>query len=428
MTTTATQTYASFPCPDCHKLIGYEGRDIHLCVTRLMDGRKVLEVSREYVGYYDAYRVCGKADNHTVEIELDRYVADLQHSGLTRTATELDGGMPAWEAETPIVPETPLALDEAVKRAWAMRHVPLPNEERYAHRQSSGDPEANPSAPAPAALSPMTCECVACETVQPCYFDADAEAYICVDRTACDARAAEMDAVYVPPERLASAKRSAERALDEAVARMQEPTAAGSGAIYVDTDVLIAARKARQKQPAPPACPIPVQELHTLRSTNTAAFRAALAKLSPSDLDTEARIYAAWDSLTSGKVISAEQMQAYFAQQMALADAPAPIPDDLSPVLAELALTDGPALVELLRAHSDTQRQQLAWRYALWLRREHGIVREPSFILRGWDGLMVGAAASGLEGPAAGSQGLVLGHGPSTNGTIVMDCTTQVRK
>lgn len=64
-------------------------------------------------------------------------------------------------------------------------------------------------------------------------------------------------------------------------------------------------------------------------------------------------------------------------------------------VIYELALTDGPALIEFLRGHTDQQREQLAWRYTAWLERECEITREPSHILRGWQMLCVGAAASG---------------------------------
>jgi hypothetical protein len=80
--------YTSFKCPHCPELIACEGKDIHLCITRLKIGRKVY-TSREYVGYYDSRLICGKPTYHDVEIELDLYALDLIASGLTATATEL---------------------------------------------------------------------------------------------------------------------------------------------------------------------------------------------------------------------------------------------------------------------------------------------------------------------------------------------------
>lgn len=96
-----TTTYASFPCPDCGTLICCEGKDIHLCVTRLKIGRKVY-TSREYVGHYDGQLITGKPTHHDVEVELDRHALDLLQSGLMRSATELDSGLPEWEAVMPI--------------------------------------------------------------------------------------------------------------------------------------------------------------------------------------------------------------------------------------------------------------------------------------------------------------------------------------
>lgn len=71
--------------------------------------------------------------------------------------------------------------------------------------------------------------------------------------------------------------------------------------------------------------------------------------------------------------------------------------DAVCSVIFELALTDAPAMIEFLRSHTDQQREQLAWRYATWLQRECEITREPAHILRGWQQLIVGAAASGAE-------------------------------
>lgn len=78
-------------------------------------------------------------------------------------------------------------------------------------------------------------------------------------------------------------------------------------------------------------------------------------------------------------------------------------------VIHELALTDAPALIEFLRAHTDQQRKQLAWRFAAWLKRECEITREPSHILKGWQQLIVGAAASGLQVELANHLGYVEG-------------------
>lgn len=329
--TAATTTYASFPCPDCHKLIGTEGRDIHLCTTRLMDGRKVLEVSREYVGYYDSYRVCGKSDNHAVEIELDRYVADLQSSGLDRP-----------EPTAPALPDEPI------------------------NRRVAGF---------------MTGECPDCGTVQRLAFDG--VSWACDDPCACAARQHSGQ----PPAQPTLPDEPPAPAAPTAPPR---PPVDPNGIMPVHGSVSIGPVR---RDIAPPAVPIPVAELHALRGRDTAAFRARLASLSAAELDREAPIYAAYESLVSGKVVSADQTRDYFRSQVALHHSgavPQATSDDLSPVLAELALTDIPALAELLRAHTESQRQQLAWRYAAWLRRKHDITREPEFIQRGWDLLLVG--------------------------------------
>jgi len=69
-----------------------------------------------------------------------------------------------------------------------------------------------------------------------------------------------------------------------------------------------------------------------------------------------------------------------------------PTDDDVSPVLFELALTDPCALAEFLRAHTDLGRQQLAWRYAPWLKR-HGINVEWEYIAAIWAALLNSTAA-----------------------------------
>jgi hypothetical protein len=583
MTTATTHTVL---CPlGCGRQVSAEQDEIHYCVTTIRSGRKVT-TSREYVGTWDGEAVFYGACHDEVERQLRPYREEQLAIGLTHTATELDGGMPEWEAETPVEPEVEVvepsggvwmagacfeetgAPDQAQLREWEIAdeapdgctacgnegcpccdpelaaetppseplceqcgirpavwgHAgrklcgicivgasgagPCPNcggtnidygfspprcricdpidadsapeaetwgwpncpdcarldhmcpacvqkalggtlanpvctvrgctrpatttaigwpvcaacdvagMERLYRKVFEPSPEpsttANPSAPAPVALSsPMTCECVACETVQPCYFDADAEASICIDRAACDARCAELDRVEIPPERLAAAERSVERALDEAVARMQQaPTRppAFHAALSPTTDDRHPTTDTRPTpicrtcgsdlagcrhcKPHPSARLIPCKAI----DLTDPAIVARLAAMSRPDLEWQAAVWAAWRSLGDELVpteVALGDFKRAIAAQLSGAST-VPIPDDLSPVLFELALTDPPALAELLRAHTDIQREQLAWRYALWLRREHDIVREPSFILRGWDGLMVGAASAGL--------------------------------
>lgn len=154
-------------------------------------------------------------------------------------------------------------------------------------------------------------------------------------------------------------------------------------------------------QPAAPrpVCPIPTAELHQLATTDRRQFAAALAALSESELTTEAAVYAAFLAVLGDRQATPDAALAHFRHAIALhcsgAVQTAPSGDAICLVLFELALTNIPALAELLRTHTDEQRQTLAWRYAAWLRRKRGIDRAPSFILRGWDTLLVGMAASG---------------------------------
>lgn len=153
-----------------------------------------------------------------------------------------------------------------------------------------------------------------------------------------------------------------------------------------------------------PVCPIPCAELHQLATTDRRGFAAALAALSESELTHEAAVYAAFLAILGDRQATAEATLAHFRNAIALhcsgAVQTAPSGDAICCTLYELALTNIPALAELLRAHTDIQRQQLAWRYAAWLRRKRGIDRTPAFILRGWDTLLVGMAASGIGGIA----------------------------
>lgn len=55
--------------------------------------------------------------------------------------------------------------------------------------------------------------------------------------------------------------------------------------------------------------------------------------------------------------------------------------------LYELALTDLTGLRELLADRSLYQRERLAWEFSSWLLRKHGIVCEPTKIVRSWDEL-----------------------------------------
>ena len=137
--------------------------------------------------------------------------------------------------------------------------------------------------------------------------------------------------------------------------------------------------------------------LHQLAQTDPAQFRARLAALSDDDLKTQATLYAIYATTLCGRAISADETLSHFRLSVEIHRATVRSEDAVCNVLYELALTDGPALVEFLRGHTDTQREQLAWRFTAWLKRECEITREPSHILKGWQELIVGAAASGAD-------------------------------
>ena len=61
-------------------------------------------LTKDYAAYLDGEVIGFYATYHEAEVALDAHVADLQAAGLDRTATELDGGAPAWEAVAPIDP------------------------------------------------------------------------------------------------------------------------------------------------------------------------------------------------------------------------------------------------------------------------------------------------------------------------------------
>jgi hypothetical protein len=69
------------------------------------------------------------------------------------------------------------------------------------------------------------------------------------------------------------------------------------------------------------------------------------------------------------------------------------VADDTSTVIFELALTDPCALAEFLRGHTAVRRDQLAWRFAGWLGRRHGITVLPAFIAASWQALLASTAA-----------------------------------
>lgn len=137
--------------------------------------------------------------------------------------------------------------------------------------------------------------------------------------------------------------------------------------------------------------------LHMLAQTDPAEFRARLAALSDDDLKTQATLYSLYASTLCDRPISEAETLEHFRLSVDVHRAQQRSEDAVCHVLWELALTDAPALIEFLRGHTDQQREQLAWRFAAWLGRECEIVREPSHILRGWQQLIVGAAASGAE-------------------------------
>jgi hypothetical protein len=63
--------------------------------------------TRDYAEYLDGELVGFAKTYHAAEVALDQLVFDLQHSGLTTPASALDGGLPEWEAVTPIEPSEP---------------------------------------------------------------------------------------------------------------------------------------------------------------------------------------------------------------------------------------------------------------------------------------------------------------------------------
>lgn len=151
---------------------------------------------------------------------------------------------------------------------------------------------------------------------------------------------------------------------------------------------------------SPSARLIPCEELRQLYQTDPAAYRARLAALDEATLNQQAAVYASYHTVVTNKPVTTEETLTRFRRSIAIHNARAAITfseDAISNVLFELALTDQPALIEFLRGHTAHQRDQLAWRFAAWLRRHHGIVREPAFIARGWASLIVGASASGVD-------------------------------
>lgn len=56
-------------------------------------------LTKDYAAYFDGEVIGFYASHHEAEVALDKHVADIQASGLTRSATELDSGAPEWETE-----------------------------------------------------------------------------------------------------------------------------------------------------------------------------------------------------------------------------------------------------------------------------------------------------------------------------------------
>lgn len=137
------------------------------------------------------------------------------------------------------------------------------------------------------------------------------------------------------------------------------------------------------------------RDLHLLAQTDPAEFRRRLATLSEDDLSAQATLYSLYASVLCEREISQAETLEHFRLSVEVHRATARSEDRVCEVIYELALTDAPALVEFLRSHTDQQRAQLAWRFAAWLRDTCAITREPAHLLRGWQQLIVGAAASG---------------------------------
>lgn len=185
---------------------------------------------------------------------------------------------------------------------------------------------------------------------------------------------------------------------------------------------------------SPTARLIPCAELHELRRANPDAFRARLAALDDAALEMQAGVYAIYASAQTGQDVTKDETLARFRRSIAVHRARGELlgsEDAISHVIYELVLTDIPALVEFLRGHTAAQRDQLAWRFTAWLRRHHGIAREPAHIAAGWASI-VGAAGNetgrAQAQPGADEQGQAVEHDPSTNGTINADYTTKARR
>lgn len=108
MTTAITPTVT---CPlGCGRQVSAEGDDIHYCVTKTANGRKV-ETHREYVATWDGEALFYGDERGEVEADLQAYREEQLASGLMHTAAELDGG--DVEAVTPLDPK------EAPKQTWS---------------------------------------------------------------------------------------------------------------------------------------------------------------------------------------------------------------------------------------------------------------------------------------------------------------------
>lgn len=143
--------------------------------------------------------------------------------------------------------------------------------------------------------------------------------------------------------------------------------------------------------PAAPAAPtglIPVAQLHDWARTDIPRYRAALAGLTPHQLDWQAPLYAAYASIVNDRHMSTEEAMEHFRRSIAVHRSGAERQtDDQSAMLYELALTDPAALRAFLAVHSAYQRERLAWRFAGWLR-GRGIERTPQYIAGNWDRLI----------------------------------------
>lgn len=151
-----------------------------------------------------------------------------------------------------------------------------------------------------------------------------------------------------------------------------------------------ACQEAGEEWPAPPTLAsalIPVATLHAWSTTDLPRYRAALAALTPSQLEWQAAVSAAYATIV-GPHITTEAMLAEFRQAAALHQSQAAANGSVCQVLFELSVTDPAALAAFLGAHTLYQRERLAWRYASFLRRECKIERTPQEIARNWDALI----------------------------------------